>query len=146
MQLTLELKKAIENKAFASIATHLGNGEIQNHLMWVDYKDNSLLINTEKGRKKTLNIRNNNSITLVVFEPSAMYSSWEIRGRVIEIIEDKIANEHIDKLSRRYTNHPYAREDNVSWDEAGIKDRELWIIEVDRLNSMIRPQAKSDPE
>ncbi len=146
MQLTLELKKAIENKAFASIATHLGNGEIQNHLMWVDYKDNSLLINTEKGRKKTLNIRNNNSITLVVFEPSAMYSSWEIRGRVIEIIEDKIANEHIDKLSRRYTNHPYAREDDVSWDEAGIKDRELWIIEVDRLNSMIRPQAKSDPE
>ena len=146
MQLTLELKKAIENKAFASIATHLGNGEIQNHLMWVDYKDNSLLINTEKGRKKTLNIRNNNSITLVVFEPSAMYSSWEIRGRVIEIIEDKIANEHIDKLSRRYTNHPYAREDNVSWDEAGIKDRELWIIQVDRLNSMIRPQAKSDPE
>ena len=146
MQLTLELKKAIENKAFASIATHLGNGEIQNHLMWVDYKDNSLLINTEKGRKKTSNIRNNNSITLVVFEPSAMYSSWEIRGRVIEIIEDKTANEHIDKLSRRYTNHPYAREDNVSWDEAGIKDRELWIIEVDRLNSMIRPQAKSDPE
>ena len=146
MQLTLELKKAIENKAFASIATHLGNGEIQNHLMWVDYKDNSLLINTEKGRKKTSNIRNNNSITLVVFEPSAMYSSWEIRGRVIEIIEDKTANEHIDKLSRRYTNHPYAREDDVSWNEAGIKDRELWIIEVDRLNSMIRPQAKSDPE
>ena len=146
MQLTLELKKAIENKAFASIATHLGNGEIQNHLMWVDYKDDFLLINTEKGRKKTSNIRNNNSTTLVVFEPSAMYSSWEIRGRVIEIIEDKTANEHIDKLSKRYTNHPYAREDDVSWDEAGIKDRELWIIEVDRLNSMIRPQAKSDPE
>ena len=146
MQLTLELKKAIENKAFASIATHLGNGEIQNHLMWVDYKDNSLLINTEKGRKKTSNIRNNNSITLVVFEPSAMYSSWEIRGRVIEIIEDNTANEHIDKLSRRYTNHPYAREDDVSWDEAGIKDRELWVIEVSKLNSMIRPQAKSDPE
>ncbi len=83
---------------------------------------------------------------MVVFEPAAMYSSWEIRGRVIEIIEDKTANEHIDKLSRRYTNHPYAREDDVSWDEAGIKDRELWIIEVDRLNSMIRPQAKSDPE
>ncbi len=81
MQLSLELKKAIDNNAFTAIATHLSNGEIQNHLMWVDYKDDSLLINTEKGRKKTLNIRENNSITLVVFEPSAMYSSWEIRGR-----------------------------------------------------------------
>ena len=35
MQLSLELKKAIENNAFAAIATHLSNGEIQNHLMWI---------------------------------------------------------------------------------------------------------------
>ena len=146
MQLSLELKKAIENNAFTAIATHLSSGEIQNHLMWIDYKDDSLLINTEKGRKKTLNIRENNSITLVVFEPSAMYSSWEIRGRVIEIIDDQTANEHIDKLSNRYTNHPYAREGSISWEEAGIKDRELWIIEIDRLNSMIRSQVKSEPE
>jgi hypothetical protein len=146
MQLSLELKKAIDNNAFTAIATILSNGEIQNHLMWVDYKDDSLLINTEKGRQKTFNIRENNSITLVVFEPSEMYSSWEVRGRVVEIIEDHTANEHIDKLSNRYTKHPYAREDPISWDEAGIKDRELWIIEVDRLNSMIRPQAKSEPE
>ncbi len=146
MQLSLELKKAIDNNAFTAIATILSNGEIQNHLMWVDYKDDSLLINTEKGRQKTLNIRENNSITLVVFEPSEMYSSWEVRGRVVEIIEDHTANEHIDKLYNRYTKHPYAREDPISWDEAGIKDRELWIIEVDRLNSMIRPQAKSEPE
>ena len=146
MQLSLELKKAIDNNAFTAIATHLSSGEIQNHLMWIDYKDDSLLINTEKGRKKTLNIRENNSITLVVFEPSAMYSSWEIRGRVIEIIDDQTANEHIDKLSNRYTNNPYAREGSISWEEAGIKDRELWIVEIDRLNSMIRPQAKSEPE
>ena len=39
MQLTLELKKAIENNAFCSIATYLENNEIQNHLMWIDYKD-----------------------------------------------------------------------------------------------------------
>ena len=146
MQLSLEIKKAIEKNAFCAIATHLGNGEIQNHLMWVDYKDNFILINTEKGRKKTSNIRENNFITLVIFEPTAMYSSWEIRGTVIDIIEDKTANEHIDKLSKRYTNQPYAREDGVSWNEAGIKDRELWIIEIDRLNSMVRPQAKSEPE
>ena len=146
MQLSSELKKAIDNNAFTAIATHLSSGEIQNHLMWIDYKDDSLLINTEKGRKKTLNIRENNSITLVVFEPSAMYSSWEIRGRVIEIIDDQTANEHIDKLSNRYTNNPYAREGSISWEEAGIKDRELWIVEIDRLNSMIRPQAKSEPE
>ena len=46
MQLTLELKKAIENNAFCSIATYLENNEIQNHLMWVDYKDDFLLMFT----------------------------------------------------------------------------------------------------
>ena len=146
MQLTSKLKKAIQNNAFSAIATHLKNGEIQNHLMWIDYRDNFLLINTEKGRKKTFNIRGNSYISLLIFDPSAMYSSWEARGTVIEIIEDVTANEHIDKLSNRYTQHPYGREDGVSWGKAGIKDRELWIIEVDKLNSMVRPQAKSKPE
>ena len=38
MQLTKELKNAIEKNAFAAIATHLESNEIQNHLMWIDYK------------------------------------------------------------------------------------------------------------
>ena len=67
MQLTSKLKKAIQNNAFSAIATHLENGEIQNHLMWIDYRDNFLLINTEKGRKKTFNIRGNSYISLLIF-------------------------------------------------------------------------------
>ena len=78
--------------------------------------------------------------------PSAMYTSWEVRGTVTEIVSDKSANEHIDKLSYRYTKKPYKREERVSWGEANIKDREIWIIEVNKLNSMIRPQAKSKSE
>ena len=146
MQLTKELKNAIEDNAFAAIATHLENDEIQNHLMWIDYKKDYLLINTEKERKKTFNIRNNKNITLVVFQQTAMYTSWEIRGTVVDIITDKSANDHIDKLSYRYTNKPYKREEGISWEECNLKDRELWIIEVNKLNSMIRPQAKSKSE
>ena len=146
MQLTKELKNAIEDNAFVAIATHLENDEIQNHLMWIDYKKDYLLINTEKERKKTFNIRNNKNITLVVFQQTAMYTSWEIRGTVVDIITDKSANDHIDKLSYRYTKKPYKREEGISWEESNIKDRELWIIEVNKLNSMIRPQAKSKSE
>ena len=75
-----------------------------------------------------------------------MYSSWEIRGEVEEVIDDISANQHIDKLSNRYTGHPYNRENNVSWHDAQIKDREMWKIKVNKLISMVRPQAKSDPE
>ena len=146
MQLPDELKVAIDGDAFCAMATHLNTNEIQNHLMWIDYLGENLIINTEKGRQKTYNIRSDNNISLVIFEPQAMYSSWEIRGEVEEVIDDISANRHIDKLSNRYTGHPYNRENDVSWDDAQIKDREMWKIKVNKLIPMVRPQAKSDPE
>ena len=146
MQLPDELKVAIDGDAFCAMATHLNTNEIQNHLMWIDYLGENLIINTEKGRQKTFIIRSDNNISLVIFEPQAMYSSWEIRGEVEEVIDDISANRHIDKLSNRYTGHPYNRENDVSWDDAQIKDREMWKIKVNKLISMVRPQAKSDPE
>lgn len=146
MQLPDELKTAINGNAFCAMATHLNTNEIQNHLMWIDYLENGLIINTEKGRQKTYNIRNDNNISLVIFEPEAMYSSWEIRGIVEMVIDDHSANEHIDKLSNRYTGHPYNRDKDTTWDEAEIKDREMWKIKVNKLVSMVRPQAKSEPE
>ena len=145
MQLPKELKVAIDNNAFCAISTHTQNGEVQTHLMWIDYKDNQLIINTEKDRKKAQNIRSNNNISLVIFHPEAMYSSWEVRGEVVEIIEDISANDHIDEVSIRYTGKPYRRELNEPWSE-DIKSREMWIISVSKLISMIRPQAKSESE
>jgi len=145
MQLSKELKVAIDNNAFCAISTHTPNGEVQTHLMWIDYKDNQLIINTEKDRKKAQNIRSNNNISLVIFHPEAMYSSWEVRGEVVEIIEDISANDHIDEVSIRYTGKPYRRELNEPWSE-DIKSREMWIIRVSKLISMVRPQAKSESE
>jgi len=146
MQLSKELKKAIDNNAFCAISTHLNEDEIQTHLMWVDYEEDCIIINTEKERKKTENIRNNANISLVIFHPTAMYSSWEIRGFVAEILSDKSADTHIDKLSLRYTGKPYRRELGQEWDYEKIKSRELWKIKPSKINSMLRPQAKSTSE
>jgi len=146
MQLSKELKKAIDSNAFCAISTHLNEDEIQTHLMWVDYEEDCIIINTEKERKKTENIRNNANISLVIFHPTAMYSSWEIRGFVAEILSDKSADTHIDKLSLRYTGKPYRRELGQEWDYEKIKSRELWKIKPSKINSMLRPQAKSTSE
>ena len=146
MQLSNELKEAIDNNAFCAISTHLNDNEIQTHLMWVDYEGDYLIINTEKERKKTENIRNNSNISLVVFHPTAMYSSWEIRGVVAEILSDHSADSHIDKLSLRYTGKPYRRELGEEWNYEKIKSRELWKIKPNKIISMLRPQAKSTSE
>ena len=146
MQLPNELKLAIDNNAFCAIATKVNDEEIQNHLMWVDYKDNQILINTEQGRKKTENIRIHKNLSIVIFHPSEMYSSWEVRGIVENIIDDDSANNHIDYLSNRYMSKPYLRIQGVSWEEANIKSREIWEVNVKKIISMVRPQAKSEPE
>ncbi len=146
MELSKLLKKSIEENAFSAISTYLSNGDIQTHLMWIDYRDNYLLINTEQNRKKTENIRANSKISLVVFHPTSMYSSWEIRGEVVRIVEDQSANEHIDKLSKRYTGKPYRRDLDEKWDPSKIKNRELWYIQPNKIIPMIRPQAKLGSE
>ena len=146
MQLPNELKLAIDNNAFCAIATKVNDEEIQNHLMWVDYKDDHILINTEQGRKKTENIRIHKNLSIVIFHPSEMYSSWEVRGIVENIIDDDSANNHIDYLSNRYMSKPYLRTQGVSWEEANIKSREIWEVNVKKIISMVRPQAKSEPE
>ena len=142
MQLPEDLKEAIDSNAFCAIATHVSDNVIQNHLMWIDYEDENLIINTEKGRQKALNIRNNKNISLVIFKPDSMYISWEIRGFVKKIVDDVSANQQIDKVSIRYTGHPYARDNNTSWENAKIKDREMWIINIEKMVAMNRPAAK----
>ena len=52
MQLPNELKQAIDNNAFCAIATKVNEKELQNHLMWIDYADNKILINTEQSFEK----------------------------------------------------------------------------------------------
>ena len=147
MQLPNELKKAIDNNAFCALATKMNEKEIQNHLMWVDYREDKILINTEQGRKKTENVRQEPSISLVIFHPTDMYTCWEIRGIVEKIDQDTKANEHIDYLSNRYTGKPYGRTVEVTWDEAGFASREIWEIKVNKVISMVsRAQEKSDLE
>ena len=147
MQLPNELKQAIDSNAFCALATKISEKEIQNHLMWVDYKANKILINTEQGRKKTVNIRYEPNVSLVIFHPSDMYTCWEIRGVVGRIVQDSSANEHIDYLSNRYSGKPYGRTKDVTWDQAGFISREIWEIEVIKVISMVsRAQEKSDSE
>ena len=136
MNIPSELKSVIEDSGFAALAIHDSKIEIQNHLMWIDYEEDRFLINTEQGRRKTENIRLDDSLTLLIFHPNQMYRSWEVRGVVEEVKVGQSANDHIDKLSERYLNKPYKREKGVTWSSAGIKDRELWVINANKIISM----------
>ena len=87
--------------AFASLATIMPDGRPQVTPVWCDFDGTFVIFNTAKGRQKDRNIRRDPRVSLSILDPDNAYRYLEIRGRVIEITE-KGADEHIDKLAKKY--------------------------------------------
>jgi len=89
-------------KSFANIATLMKDGSPQVTPVWVDYDGEYILINTSKGRQKINNIIRDSRIALSIQDPDNPYRKLIVRGLVIEETEQG-ADEHIDKLAKKYT-------------------------------------------
>jgi len=73
--------------------------------VWVDYDGNYLLINTARGRQKDRNIQRDPRVAVAIQDPDNPYRYLQIRGRVTQITEEG-ADDHIDRLSEKYTGNP----------------------------------------
>ena len=89
-------------KSFANVATLMKDGSPQVTPVWVDYDGEYILINTSKGRQKMNNIIRDPRIALSIQDPDNLYRKLIVRGQVVEETEQG-ADEHIDKLAKKYT-------------------------------------------
>jgi len=96
-------KDLLSKPAFANLATIMADGSPQVTPVWFDYDGKNILINTAKGRVKDRNMRANPNVALSIMDPANPYRHLTIRGKVTEITE-KGADEHIDKLAKKYLN------------------------------------------
>jgi PPOX class probable F420-dependent enzyme len=71
---------------------------------WVDIdkSDGTVLVNTAKGRTKHRNVSTDPRVAVSVIDFSNPYRMVAIRGKVIEQINGKEADQHIDKLAKKY--------------------------------------------
>ena len=92
----------VQKKAFAQLATLMPDGSPQVTPVWWDYDGKDILINSAKGRVKDRNMRRDPRVSLDIIDPENPYRHLSIRGRVTEITEQG-ADEHIDKLAKKYT-------------------------------------------
>jgi PPOX class probable F420-dependent enzyme len=92
--------------AFASLATLMPDGSPQVTPVWVDYDGKHVLFNSAQGRVKDKNVRRDPRVSLAIQDPENPYRYLEVRGRVVEITKNG-ADEHIDKLSKKYLGKPY---------------------------------------
>jgi PPOX class probable F420-dependent enzyme len=96
--------KIIKDKNFAFLGTIMRDGRPQVSPIWIDIDDNNnILINTAHGRIKQKNIIRDPRVSLSLVDKNNPYSMITIQGIVIE--QTTIgADEHIDKLAKKYLN------------------------------------------
>jgi PPOX class probable F420-dependent enzyme len=95
------VKKLIEGKNFANVATLMGDGSPHVVPTWVDHDGDIILINTFEGSQQHKNAVRDSRIALDVFDPVNHYDRAVIRGRVREVTFDG-AEEHLDRMANKY--------------------------------------------
>lgn len=97
-----------EKETYAHFATLLPDGRPHNSPVWVDYdpERDRLLVNSERGRRKVRNVDADPRVSLSLRDPDAPYRRMTVVGTVTAVTEDG-AREHIDELSRRYSDRDY---------------------------------------
>jgi PPOX class probable F420-dependent enzyme len=98
-----EARKILEGKNFIFLATVNPDGSPQVTPTWVDTDGHYVLINTAVGRIKHRNVKKNPQVALAITEQGNPYKLVMIRGRVIEEVTGHVAEDHIDKMAKKYT-------------------------------------------
>lgn len=103
-----DFQDLFEQATFAYVATLTPEGFPHVTPVWIGYDDteNRLLVNTERGRRKEQNARQDKRVGVGMTDPDDPYRALSVIGEVDEITEDG-AREHIDELAQRYTGSDY---------------------------------------
>lgn len=93
----------IQAKNFGFLATTNADGSPQVTPVWVDTDGEHLLVNTAVGRVKERNTQRDPRVAVSITEQTNPYRWIMIRGRVSTRIKGPTAEEHINKLAKKYT-------------------------------------------
>lgn len=86
------------------LTTLMPDGQPQMSVVWADYDNGSVLINTTLERQKGKNMRTDPKVNVLLIDPSNGNRYLEIRGRVLGYTQEG-AITHADKQARAYSNN-----------------------------------------
>ena len=118
-----------DKKSFTHLTTLMKDGSPQASPVWVERRDDHIVVNSAQGRVKDRNMRRDPRVAVSIIDPENPYRGLMIRGRVIEVTTDG-AEEHIDALAQKYMNqptYPYRSEGEV---------RVIYVIEPESVGTI----------
>jgi PPOX class probable F420-dependent enzyme len=122
---TIRLAKAAN---LATVVTLMPNGQPQALLTWVDTDGEHVLVNTEPQRQRAKNVARDPRITVLIHSAESAYDWSEVRGHVVETVGGRVARDHIDELSNKYTGKDYAN-------PIGDQGRIILKVAPDKINT-----------
>ena len=93
-------RELLAGPTVVTLVTMMPDGQPQATPVWCKLDGDDILINSAPGRRKDLNIRANNKVTVLALNLQNPYNYIEVRGEVSAIDEDDEAT--IDELARLY--------------------------------------------
>ena len=96
------VRKIFEGKNFVFISSIMKDGSPQVTPTWVDIENGNILVNTAVGRLKHKNISRDPRVALAIADQNNPYDMVTVRGRTIEQVTGDAAEEHIDKMAKKY--------------------------------------------
>ncbi len=113
MALTASQHAFIRDNPFVGILTTLRpDGSPHATVVWVDADENGLSVNTARGRAKPRHIEADGRVGLTVVDPANSFRWISLSGTAT--LSDDGADEQIDRLARKYTEH-----DHYPWRQEG---------------------------
>ena len=98
-----QARKLFEGKNFAFVATVNRDGSPQVTPVWVDTDGKYIIVNTAIGRVKQVNTKRDPRVAVAIFDQTNPYHMITIKGRVVDQIKGTSAEQHIDKMAKKYT-------------------------------------------
>ena len=99
-------KALLDGPVYVVATTVMPDGQPQSTVVWWDSEGDYVRINTARGRQKEKNLLDNPKITIIAVDPKDPYHFLEVRG-VVESISEAGGQDHIEKLSWKYTGQKY---------------------------------------
>jgi PPOX class probable F420-dependent enzyme len=103
--LTDEQARLLEEPNFATVATMSPDGSPQLSIVWIDWDGADVLFNTAAGRAKPRNLERDTRVSVLVIDRDDGYRWVGVSGPAT--LTGEGADEHIDKLARKYTGRPW---------------------------------------
>ena len=105
--MTAEVSQLVARPNYAHIATLMPDGAPHSVPVWIDLEGDNVAILTGPGSQKARNLKRDPRLAISIIDADQPYESALIRGQVVGFLEGDRAWEIIDRISRKYTGHPY---------------------------------------